>query len=113
VNLVQIGHYHEALNKLKSHIPDPNLAGDLAIYYGPLVIQVEGQTVLGRRLLNAALAAKRPEVKQAYSGLGVADLIDGQLDSAEANFEKAMALDPDYVPAITNMAAVALQRGDY
>ncbi len=113
VNLVQVGHYSTALRELKSYFPDPNLAGELAIYYGSLLIQVEGQTVLGRRLLNSVLAAKRPEVKQAYTGLGVADLLDGQLDAAESNFDKALAVDPDYVPAIVNMAAVSLQKGDF
>ncbi len=113
LNLVQIGHYPEALRELKNYFPDPNLAGDLSIYYGSLLIQVEGQTVMGRRLLQSHLAAKRPEVKQAYSGLGVADLLDGQLDSAESHFDKALAVDPDYVPAIINMSVVALLKGDF
>ncbi len=113
VNLVQIGHYPEALRELKNYFPDPSLSGELAIYYGSLLIQVEAQTVVGRRLLNSVLSNKRPEVKQAYTGLGVADLLDGQLDSAESNFDKALAVDPDYVPAIVNLAAVALQKGDY
>jgi Tfp pilus assembly protein PilF len=113
INLVQIGHYNEALRELKNYFPDPAMAGDLGIYYGSLLIQLEGQTVMGRRLLNAVLTSKRPELKQAYTGLGVADLLDGQSDAAEANFEKALAVDPDYVPAIVNMAALALQKGDY
>jgi tetratricopeptide (TPR) repeat protein len=113
VNLVQIGHYSEALRELKNYYPDPVSSGDLAIYYGSLFIQVEGQTVMGRRLLNLVLASKRPEVKQAHTGLGVADLLDGQFDSAETNFEKALAVDPDYVPAILNVAALSLQKGDY
>lgn len=113
VNLVQVGHYPEALRELKNYFPDPNLAGDLAIYYGSLLIQVEGQTVLGRRLLNLVLTQKRPEAKQAYTGLGLADLLDGQFDAAEANFDKALSLDGDYVPPIVNMAAVALQKGDF
>lgn len=113
VNLVQIGHYADALRELKNYFPDPTLSGDLAIYYGSLLIQLENQTVMGRRLLNMVLANKRPEVKQAYTGLGLADLLDGQFDAAEANFEKALAVDADYVPAIINMSALALQKGDY
>lgn len=113
LNLVQVGQYQEALRELKNYYPDPTLAGDLSIYYGSLLIQVEGQTVMGRRLLQAHLQAKRPEVKQAYTGLGVADLLDGQLESAEANFDKALAVDSDYVPSIINLAAVALQKGDF
>lgn len=113
VSLVQTGHYAEALKELKSYFSDPNQAGDLAIYYGSLLIQVEGQTVLGRRLLNQVLSAKRPEAKQAYTGLGVADLIDGQVDSAEDNFQKALSYDGSYVPALVNLSSVYLQKGDY
>jgi len=113
IALVQIGHYAEALKEMKAFVSDPTQAGDLAIYYGSLLIQVEGQTVLGRRLLNQVLAARRPEVKQAYTGLGVADLVDGQLDSAQENFQKALSFDAGYVPALVNMSSVFLQKGDY
>jgi tetratricopeptide (TPR) repeat protein len=68
---------------------------------------------MGRRLLAMTIAQRRPEVKQAYTGMGVADLTDGQLDSAQDNFDKALAIDSGYVPAMVNSAIVALQRGDY
>jgi tetratricopeptide (TPR) repeat protein len=113
IALVQIGHYAEALKEMKSFFSDPAQAGDLAIYYGSLLIQVEGQTVLGRRLLNQVLTSRRPETKQAYTGLGVADLVDGQLDSAQENFQKALSYDAGYVPALVDMSAVYLQKGDY
>jgi tetratricopeptide (TPR) repeat protein len=113
VAAVQVGHYAEALKELKSYFADPNQAGELAIYYGSLLIQVENQTTVGRRLLNQVLSAHRPETKQAYTGLGVADLIDGQLDSAQGNFEKALALDSAYVPALVNESAMYIQKGDY
>jgi tetratricopeptide (TPR) repeat protein len=113
VAAVQVGHYAEALKELKGYFTDPNQAGELAIYYGSLLIQVENQTTLGRRLLNQVLSAHRPETKQAYTGLGVADLIDGQLDSAQENFEKALALDSSYVPALVNESAMYIQKGDY
>lgn len=112
-NMVQAGRYTDALKELKSYFPDPNQSGDLAIYYGSLLIQVENQTVLGRRLLNMVIAQKKPEVKQAYTGLGVADLIDGQWDTAGNNFERALSIDPEYVPALTNLGYVQLQKGDY
>lgn len=113
ISLVQVGHYAEALKELKAYYTDPDQAGELSIYYGSLLIQVENQTVLGRRLLHSVINGRRPEIKQAYSGLGMADLIDGQLDAAEGNFDKAISLDRDYVPAIVNLAAVALQKGEY
>ena len=113
IALVQIGHYSEALKEMKSFFSDPMQSGDLAIYYGSLLIQVEGQNVLGRRLLNQVLASRRPETKQAYTGLGVADLMDGQLDSAQENFQKALGYDSVYVPALVNMASLYMQKGDF
>jgi tetratricopeptide (TPR) repeat protein len=110
---VQTGQYAEALRELKAFFPDPSQSGEMAIYFGSLLVQVEGQTVLGRRILNQVIAQHRPEIKQAYTSQGVADLMDGQLDSAQDNFDKALAIDPGYNPAIVNAASVALQRGDY
>lgn len=113
INQVQVGHYAEALRELKSQFPDASQAGDLAVYFGSLLIQVEGQTVVGRRALNSIVSARRPDLKLAYAGLGVADLIDGQLDSAQDNFNQALKIDPEYIPAVTNLAAMNIQKGNY
>jgi tetratricopeptide (TPR) repeat protein len=110
---VNTGQYQEALRLLKSFYPDPNQAGEMAIYYGSFLIQLEGQTTVGRRLLNSVISAKRPEIKQAYTGLGIADILDGQLESAQENFDRATAIDASYTPAITNSATVELLRGNY
>lgn len=113
VSDVQVGSYASALNKMKSYFPDPMQAGELSIYYGSLLIQLENQTLVGRRLLNNVISANRPEAKQAYTGLGIADLIDNQLDSAQENFNKALQIDAGYVPAQINLAVTALLKGDY
>ncbi|MGE0525760.1 MAG: tetratricopeptide repeat protein [Bdellovibrionales bacterium] len=113
IDLVQVGRYAQALKELKAYFPDSSRAGDLGIFYGSLLIQMERQTVLGRRLLNEVIAARAGGIKQAYTGLGVADLIDGQLDSASGNFEKALTYDSEYVPAMVNMAVLHLKRGDF
>jgi len=113
VNNVQMGHYEAALRDLRARFSDPMQAGDLAIYYGSLLIQVEGQTMMGRRILNQVIAARRPESKQAYTAIGVADLIDGQLDAAQENFEVALAMEADYVPALVNVSALQMQKGNY
>lgn len=110
---VQVGHYADALRDLKNYYTDPMQAGELAIYYGSLLTQLEGQTLIGKRLFNLVLQSKRPEVKQAYTGLAVTDLIDGQYESARENLERALAVDGDFVPALINMGAVSLQKGDY
>ncbi len=113
ISNVAAGQYFEALRLLKTNIPDPAQAGDLAIYYGSLLIQVEGQTTSGRRLLNSVITSRRNDVKQAYTGLGIADLLDGQLGPAQENFDKAIAVDASYAPAVINSAVVSLQRGEY
>lgn len=110
---VQAGQYADALRELKAFFPDPTQSGEMSIYYGSLLLQVEGQTVLGRRLLSSVISSRRPEVKQAYTGLGIADLLDGQVDSAQENFDKALNVDPAYIPAVVNSASVSLKRGDY
>lgn len=113
ISHVQAGRYNDALKELKAYYADPMQSGELAIYYGSLLVQIEGQTLMGRRLFNLVLSSKRPEIKQAYTGLGLADLIDGALDSAQENFDRALNLDTEYVPALVNSAAVSLQKGDY
>lgn len=110
---VQTGQYVEALRELKNFFPDGNPSPDMAIYFGSLMIQVEGQTVMGRRILNTVVSAKRPEMKQAYASLGIADILDNQLDQAKENLEKALTIDAQYAPALINLAIVSLKRGDY
>ncbi len=43
----------------------------------------------------------------------MADLIDGQLDAAAENFQKALSYDQVYVPALVNLASLYLQKGEY
>jgi Tfp pilus assembly protein PilF len=110
---VQVGKYAEALKDLKRGVANEAQAGDLAIYYGSLLIQVEGETAVARRMLNQVLAGRKPETKQAYTGLGIADLIDGNLDGARENFERALSYDSGYVPALVNLSAMHIRRADY
>jgi len=113
VSQVQVGNYNGALKLLKEQIKNPDEAGELAIYYGSLLIQVEEQTVLGRRVLEKLVGSGRPEAKQAQTSIGVGDLIDGQLGVAQENFERALAVDSEYVPAVVNLANVYFEKGDY
>ncbi len=112
INDVQVGRYSEALKLMKSYFTSADNAGELSIYYGILAIQIEGQTTLGRRLLNQVIASDRPEKKQAYTGLGVADLLDHDWSGALKHFESALRIDPDYFPALTNLAIVKSHLGD-
>lgn len=111
INDVQVGRYAEALKLMKSFFATVDGAGELSIYYGILAIQLEGQTTLGRRLLSQVIDANRPERKQAFTGLGVADMMDGNWSAAQKNFQAALLIDPDYFPALTNLAIVYSRLG--
>jgi tetratricopeptide (TPR) repeat protein len=113
VNNIAIGQFADALRELKAFYPDPGQAGEQSIYYGLLLLQVEGQTTISRRLLNSVITNRRADMKQAYDGLGIADMLDGQLDSAQDNFDRALNLEPGYIPAIVNAGITALMKGDY
>lgn len=111
--VIQTGDFAQALSDLKSVFPDPLQSGPMGIYMAPLLIQVEGQTVLGKRLLTQLLNEHVGEPKLEFTAMGLADLIEGQADSAGQNFEKALGFDKDYVPAIINLGVTNFQQGRY
>ncbi len=113
LNKVQVGEYAEALRDLRQMFPDPRQANELAIYYGALLIQLEGQTLQGRGLLTSIVSGHKQDLKQAYAGLGVADIIDGQFDSARENLNQALALDAIFTPALVDQASLQLRNAAY
>lgn len=113
IALINAGKYKDALKELRAYYPEPSQSGDLAIYYGSLLVSLEQQTVPGRRTLKWVLDNRPQDAKQAYTAMGVADLYDLQVDSARQNFERALRYDNDYLPAIINLSSVALHKGDY
>ena len=57
----------------------------------------------------ADLTADKPGARD----LLIADLLDGQPDSAKENFERALGYDGQYVPALVNLSAMYIQKADY
>jgi tetratricopeptide (TPR) repeat protein len=112
LNLMNVGKYREALRELRGYYPDPVQAGELTLFYGALLINLEQQTVPGRRALKWVIDNRSQEAKQAYTAMAVADLFDGQLDSAQQNLDNALRIDADFVPAILNMSALYMHRND-
>jgi tetratricopeptide (TPR) repeat protein len=111
--VIQTGDFNEALNELKNYFPDPLQSGELGLYMGPLLIQLEGQTVVGKRILSQMLKNQQGDPKLELTAMGIADLIENQIDSARQNFDRALALDKDYVPAIINRGVADFQMGRY
>jgi Tfp pilus assembly protein PilF len=111
--LVVEGRLPEALQSFKkAHELAPEDKSFLH-YLGPLMIQLEGQTVIGRRLLEQALTA-RPDFKpQIFTSMGIADFKDGNINGAETQFQRAVEQNRDYLPAQVDLGVVALQHKDY
>jgi tetratricopeptide (TPR) repeat protein len=105
----ELGDYNEALADFKeSHSLDKRNT-DVFLYLGTLLIQLEEQTLQGKRLLEDELNRKTPFKKQALTGVGLATLIEGDLDGATNKFEQALDIDPIYLPARINIGAAALE----
>jgi tetratricopeptide (TPR) repeat protein len=48
-----------------------------------------------------------------YNNRGAELMREGQLDAARAHFDKALALTPEFVPALNNLGVLAMREGDY
>src|SRR4029079_16746475 len=72
----------------------------------------------GRRQADRALAAaqalegKQPENPLTYNLRGAALILKKDLAGARANFERALALQPAYMPAVNNLARLDLREND-
>jgi tetratricopeptide (TPR) repeat protein len=71
----------------------------------------EGRVGEARTLLEEAVRLG-PDLAEAHSQLGTAQLLSGELDRAEASLDRALEIDPDYVDALYNLGLVAHGRGD-
>jgi tetratricopeptide (TPR) repeat protein len=60
--------------------------------------------------LGRALGSRHPEI--AHVNIGVRQQASGDLAGAQAHYLKALALVPDHPPALKNLAALALARGE-
>jgi putative PEP-CTERM system TPR-repeat lipoprotein len=73
------------------------------------------QTEMGLKHYDKALAAaqaleqQQPDNPQVYNVKGAVYLVKGDMASARAAFEKAVALQPTFFPAVTNLARLDLQ----
>lgn len=110
---MEIGDMSIALEKFKNvYAQDPNNR-NLDVYLGALLIQLEGQTVLGRRLLTRSLESQSQFKKQAWTGIGLANMNDGEWALAEEAFQKALKEDAFFFPALINLGVLAAQKRNW
>lgn len=110
---MEVGDMNIALEKFKNvYARDPNNR-NLDVYLGALLIQLEGQTVLGRRLLTRSLESQGQFKKQAWTGIGLANMNDGEWASAEEAFQQALKEDAFFFPALINLGVLATQKRNW
>ena len=110
---LRIGEYALALENFENAYEVDSTRQEIYVFLGALLIQVNNETVRGKRFLHEVLDFDGPNKKYAYTGLGVANLVDSELRFAKKSFESALALDPEYKSALINLATVHFYKGNY
>ena len=113
IDALESGRYGDALDLFnRAYALDP---GDSNIYLdlGILKIEVANQTFEGRQLLEKLRGQANADQKHVLTGIGLAYLKDGDTQSAEDNFRKALDADPLFQPATIDLGAAALDAGEW
>ncbi len=105
---LQIGNYPLALNHYKEayDLQSENLS--IHLYLGILLIQVDQNYLLGRRLLNKIIELNGPFIKLAQTGIGLSYMQERDFESAESHLQNAISLDQNYAPAFANLGVLKL-----
>ncbi len=110
-----LGLYEQALKNYKDGalLQDPNIEVKAAM--APLMIQVEHQTLAGRRILEQYLINRdlsRGELSEVNLSLALSYMLDQDYSSADKTLQKILATDPHNKYLKLNFAALRLEKGD-
>ncbi|HWU42168.1 MAG TPA: tetratricopeptide repeat protein, partial [Bdellovibrio sp.] len=111
-----LGLYDLSLQAYKraSAMKEPD--ADSQIQMAPVLISEDRQSLQGRRILERALTQEgrsREEQLDAYMGISVSYMMDGDLKEAENSLQKAIGRDPANFSALLNLAIVQMKKGNY
>ncbi|MBO9667712.1 MAG: tetratricopeptide repeat protein [Bdellovibrio sp.] len=111
-----LGLYEKSLQSYKraTSIKEPDL--DSQIQMAPVLISEDRQSLLGRRILEQAIIQEgrnRAELVDAYLGIAVSYMMDGDLKEAENTLQKAIGHEPFNSSALLNLAIVQMKKGAY
>lgn len=111
-----MGLYEKALQSFtkgsKLKIP----SDDLKVQMAPVLISEDRQSLLGRRILEGALAQdglSRSQIVEAYLGIAVSYMMDGDLKQGEDTLNKAIGYEPFNLSALLNLAIIELKKGQF
>lgn len=107
--LGELGAARAAYRKaLDLHPHDPDTLND----YGAFLCRTGHPRAAVRRFLEAARQPSYRTPQAAYTNAGVCALMEHQTAQASAAFRHALALDPDFAPALWQIARMEMKAGD-
>lgn len=111
-----LGLYEKSLQAYQkaSALKEPD--ADSALQMAPVLISEDRQSLVGRRILERALGQEgrsRAEIVDAYLGIAVSYMMDGDLKQAEDTLQKAIGHEPFNVSALLNLAIIQQKKGNY
>jgi len=109
-NDYQMGHYADALENFKSSYNENKNNSEILIPYATLLLN-DDQTIVASRVFNKAITLSNENKNQALVGIGLIHLINGEVRFADKNFEEALKLRPQYVPALYNLGITNYYKG--
>lgn len=95
-------------------IKEPTL--DIQIQMAPVLISEDRQSLVGRRILERAVTQEgrnRTDIVDAYLGIAISYMMDGDLKQAEDILQKAIGYEPFNLSALLNMAIIQQKKGYY
>lgn len=111
-----LGLYELALKNYKegAQLKEPNIEVKAAM--APLMIQVDAQTIAGRRILEQYMLNRdlsRGEISEMNLSLALSYMMERDLGNAEKNLEKIKATDPQNKFLKLNLAVLQLERNNF
>lgn len=107
------GDYSAALEILKkAHADDPERK-DIWLPLALMLIQIDGQTVEARRLIQKVIDERVENAAVSYNAMALAHLNDGDTAKAAENIKKAEEGDRDFLPLKVNQGVVHLMTKEY
>lgn len=111
-----LGLYEKSLDSYQraSKLKEPD--AETQIQMASVLISEDRQSLMGRRILERALVQdnrSRTEIVDAYLGIAVSYMMDGDLKQAEDTLQKAIGHEPFNISALLNLAIIQLKKGNY
>ncbi|AHZ83508.1 tetratricopeptide repeat protein [Bdellovibrio bacteriovorus] len=111
-----LGLYERSLESYQraSKLKEPD--AEAQVQMATVLISEDRQSLMGRRILERALVQEnrsRSEIVDAYLGIAVSYMMDGDLKQAEDTLQKAIGHEPFNISALLNLAIIQLKKGNY